>query len=263
MTLVWLSDIHLDRATPDRIERFIDQLRKTRADAAILTGDTAHAVRLVTDLQRVAEALDGPLWFVLGNHDHYGSSVGAVRDAVLALGQTTPNAGWLPPAGVVTLPDKRALVGVDGWADGRHGSPLTTPVLLNDDHLIAELARQDSRRARLVVRRTLADADAVRLATLLDRAASAGHRSILVATHVPPFVEALPPGSRVAHPDWYPVLVSGATGRVLKQFAARHPTIDIEVLAGHSHRHSDTRLAPNLRVRVAEARYGDPRVLRV
>jgi predicted phosphohydrolase len=263
MTLVWLSDIHLDRATPDREEWFLDQLRKRRADTAILTGDTSHAPRLVADLQRIAEALSGPLWFVLGNHDHYGSGVGAVRDTVIALGETTAAARWLPPAGVVTLPDGRALVGVDGWADGRHGSPLTTPVVLNDDHLIAELAAQDSRRAKLVVRRTLADADAARLATLLDRAAVAGHRSILVATHVPPFVEALPPDSRIAHPDWYPVLVSGATGRVLRRFAADHPTIELEVLAGHSHRHHDTRLAPNLRVRVAEARYGDPRVLRV
>lgn len=261
MAFLWLSDIHLDRATPLGEARFLKNIRKNGRNTAILTGDTSHAKRLVPDLERLAGELGGALHFVLGNHDHYGSSVGEVRDAVLAVGAATPSISWLPPAGVVVLPDGRALVGVDGWADGRLGDPLTTPIVLNDDRLIAELAAHEDRRAKVVVRRTLADADATRLATLLRRAIEAGHREIVVATHVPPFVECLPPGSRVADPDWYPLLISAATGRVLRVIAGRHPEVQLDVLAGHSHRASDVMILPNLRVRVAPARYGTPEAI--
>lgn len=261
MTVVWLSDIHLDRATLQRQQHFTDQLRETAPVSTIVTGDISHAARLVADLQRLAEATGTPIWYVLGNHDHYGSGVGAVRDAVIALGRESPLLQWLPPAGVVTLPDGRALVGVDGWADGRRGRPMTTPIVLNDDRLIAELAEQSERRAKLVVRRTLADADADRLATLLERAREAGHQRIVVATHVPPFVAALPPESRIASPDWYPVLISVAVGRVLSRFARAHPEIELEVLAGHSHRAHQARILANLCIRVAPARYGVPRLL--
>jgi predicted phosphohydrolase len=260
VTRTWITDCHLDRASPAAIERFHGKVRESAADAVIVTGDVSNAGRLVADLQRLADAARAPIWFVLGNHDHYGASVGTVRDTVLALGEANPAIRWLPPAGVVELETDVVLVGVDGWADGRHGDPLRTPLVLNDDRLIAELAAQESRTAKLAVKRILADADADRLTALLDRAADTAPRQVIVATHVPPFVEALRPGSREAGPDWLPLLVCGATGAVLRRFAENHPAIDLLVLAGHSHRACDARIAPNLRVRVGEARYGEPRV---
>ncbi len=254
----WITDCHLDRAGPAAVEGFLTTLRRMSPSAVIVTGDISNATRLVPDLQRLADAAQAPLHFVLGNHDHYGGSVESVRDAVIALATARPEIAWLPPVGVVTLDDTTALIGVDGWADGRHGEPLTTPLVLNDDRLIAEVAAQPTRLARLAVKRALADADAARLDTLLERAAATGASRLVVATHVPPFVAALRPGSREAHPHWHPLLVCGATGAVLERFAEAHPHIAIDVLAGHSHRGHAAQLAPNLRVTVAEARYGHP-----
>lgn len=259
MTIAWISDCHLDRAAPDAVESFLDTLRSFAPESVILTGDVSNASRLVADLERIADAARAPLHFVLGNHDYYGSSIGAVRDAVLALAERRTDIRWLPPAGPQRLNPETLLVGVDGWADGRHGDPLRTPLILNDDRLIAEVAAQRGRTAKLVVKRILADADASRLATLLGRASDAAARRIVVATHVPPFVEALAPGSRESHPDWHPLLVSGATGTVLRAFANAHPTIELEVLAGHAHRACQVSILANLKVRVAGARYGAPR----
>jgi hypothetical protein len=213
----------------------------------------------MVDLESIADAAGRPLYYLLGNHDHYGGSVAAVRDLAVSLAERRPDIQWLPPAGVIQLDDDLALVGVDGWADGRHGDPLTTPLRLNDDRLIAELAAQPGRSGKLAVKRALADADAARLATLLDRAAAVASR-ILVATHVPPFPEALPTTGPLARAEWLPLLVCGATGELLRAFAGNHPDHHLTVLAGHSHAPTDVRIAANLRCLVGGARYGSPTV---
>lgn len=250
MLFRWLTDLHLDHATPDAAAALHTSLQRGPGVPVILTGDLSTAGRLVADLERLADAAGAPIYHVLGNHDHYGASVGAVRDAVIALADRRPEICWLPPAGVVALDDATVLVGVDGWADGRHGDPLRTPLVLNDDRLIEELAIQPTRLMRLAVRRALADADAARLSILLDRALATAAQRIVVATHIPPFVAALAPGSRIASPNWHPLLVCGAVGAVLSSFASEHPAVRFDVLAGHSHAAADVAIAANLRVRV-------------
>jgi Icc protein len=255
--ILWASDLHWDHAPVGSRQAFVDTLRATPDRSVVITGDIAVAARLVADLGFLADAAARPLHFVLGNHDHYGSTVGKVRDAVIELAVRRPEIQWLPPAGVVALDERTALVGVDGWADGRHGDALHTPLRLNDDRFIGELATQSSRAARLAVKQALADADAVRLATLLARAAASA-RHIVVATHVPPFPEALPATGRLSSAEWLPLLVCDATGAVLKAAAAAHPGHEFLVLCGHTHVERDVMVLPNLRCRVAGARYGEP-----
>ena len=259
MSILWATDLHLDHAATEARATLFERVRGAAAEHVIVAGDISLASRFTADLVDIADAAECPVWYVLGNHDHYGATIGSVRDAATALAERRPDIQWLPPAGVVTLGNDTALIGVDGWADGRVGDALTTPLVLNDDRLIGELAAHASRRARLVVKQALADADALRLATLLERAAGAASR-LIVATHIPPFLEALPARGRLSHPAWQPLLICGATGSVLKHFAATHSKVDITVLAGHTHVACSTELAPNLRLRVAAARYGTPRV---
>ena len=256
-TFLWTTDPHLDHASSAARERFLEGLRRAPGLAVVLTGDTSSATRLAADLETIADAAARPLYHVLGNHDHYGATVATVRDAVVTLGQRRPEIQWLPPAGVVSLEAGLALIGVDGWADGRYGNALSTPFRLNDDRLIGELAAQPSRAARLVIKRSLADADAARLGTLLARAAPVARR-IVVATHLPPFVEALPRSGPLSRPTWQPLLVCGATGVVLRDFAIEHPDHRITVLAGHTHAGTDVAILPNLRCVVGGTRYGSP-----
>lgn len=184
-SVIWSTDPHLDHATPAARDRFLTAMREAPGLAVILTGDTSVAGRLAADLEAVADAAGRPVYHLLGNHDHYGSTIAAVRDNVVSLAKRRPDIRWLPPAGVIELDRGVALVGVDGWADGRFGDPLTTPLRLNDDRLIGELAAQPSRSGKLAIKRALADADAARLTTLLSQAAEVAPR-IVVATHVPP-----------------------------------------------------------------------------
>lgn len=260
MPHAWISDPHLDRASPAAADAFLVTLRERTPESVILTGDLSNSSRLVADLEALADAANAPVYHVLGNHDHYGASIGTVRDAVVALSARRPEIQWLPPAGPVRLDSETLLVGVDGWADGRHGDPLRTPLVLNDDRLIEEVRAQPGRAGKLLVKRVLADADAERLDTLMERATAESPGRIVVATHVPPFVDALPAGSREAHPHWQPLLVSRATGAVVHRFALDNPAIRFTVLAGHSHRGHQVRILENLTVKVAAARYGAPTV---
>jgi hypothetical protein len=224
-----------------------------------VTGDTSIALHLIADLEFLADAAARPLYFVLGNHDHYGGSVAGVRDAVLALAGRRREIQWLPPAGVVALDHETVLVGVDGWADGRYGDPLATPLVLNDDRRIGEIAAPQTRAGKLVVKRALADADANRLDLLLGRAVATA-RHVVIATHVPPFPESLPKSGKLSHPGWLPLLVCGATGAVIRKAAAAHPEHTFLVLCGHAHAAADVWIAANLRCVVAGARYGEPGV---
>jgi predicted phosphodiesterase len=256
-SLAWATDLHLDHAGDEARAALLEALRRSAADAVILTGDISVASRLIADLRAIGAAAARPVYYVLGNHDHYGASIAAVRDGVIALAEEDPRMQWLPPAGVVPLDADTALIGVDGWADGRFGDALATPFVLNDDRLIAEIAAQPGRVGKLAIKRALADADAARLAVLLERSAPMA-RCLIVATHVPPFVEALPAHGRLSDPRWRPLLTCAATGRVLTAFARAHPDHHLTVLAGHTHAATETRVLPNLVCRVGSARYGSP-----
>lgn len=262
MTILWATDPHLDHVGAPVRAAFLESLRASSPERLIVTGDISTAASFTTDLEAMANAAAAPVYYVLGNHDHFGASVGAVRDAATALAARRPDIQWLPPLGVVTLSSGEALVGVDGWADGRVGDPFTTPLVLNDDRLIAELAAQPGRHGRIAVKQALASADADRLESLLHRAAAVARR-ILVATHVPPFIEALPTHGRLADPAWRPLLISGATGAVLRHFAETHPEHALSVICGHTHVEWSCEITNNLSVRVGGARYGAPRFVRL
>lgn len=250
LPLLWLSDLHLDQNPATARHTLGERVARSAEPALLLTGDLSNANQLVADLEWLADIAQRPLYFVLGNHDHYGGSVGEIRDAVTALAERRPTIRWLPPAGMVALDGDTALVGVDGWADGRIGNALTTRFRLNDDRLIAELAAQPTRAAKLAIKRALADADAARLAVLLERAIPTA-RTIVIATHIPPFAEALPSRGHLADPDWPPLLVCGATGTVIRQAATNHPETQFVVLCGHTHVATDTTVMGNVRCLVA------------
>ncbi|MEO5826269.1 MAG: metallophosphoesterase [Gemmatimonadales bacterium] len=257
ITLPWCADIHLNLARPEAEARFLDALRKHRGEPVVICGDITTSRHLVPALERIADAVARPIAFVLGNHDHYGGSVAGVRDTVRALNARRPEITWLPPAGAVRIDEDIVLIGVDGWADGRYGDGLGTPLRLNDDRLIAEIAAQPDHAHRLAARRVLADADAARLDALLEEAIGLA-RHVVIATHVPPVIEVLPQRGRRSSPDWWPILACGATGTRLRDRARRHAGHRFTVLAGHTHVAADVIVAANLRVLTNSARYGAP-----
>jgi predicted phosphohydrolase len=256
--LAWATDVHLNFLSAQGMDAFCAALASEEADAVLITGDIAEGPTVEPLLSLVAAELKTPIYFVLGNHDFYRSSIPRVREAVAELSRRSPWLTWLPAAGVVPLGGETALVGVDGWADGRLGDYVRSPVMLNDYLLIAELAGL-SRAARLDRLHQLGDAEAAHLEAPLT-AALGRYRRVIVATHVPPFKEACWHEGRLSNDDWLPHFTCRAVGEVLRRTAAAHPDRKIRVLCGHTHGAGTAEILPNLKVVTGGAEYGEPRV---
>src|SRR5688572_9674055 len=121
MRILWLTDVHLNFADAMRQRGFLWQVREAGADAILLSGDIAEADDVCEYLERMAEAWELPLYFVLGNHDFYFGSIAEVRRRVGDLCVKQPLLRYLTTSEVIELSPCVGLVGHDGWADGRVG----------------------------------------------------------------------------------------------------------------------------------------------
>jgi predicted phosphohydrolase len=256
--LAWLTDIHLDFLSPEAIAALGAKVVRSGADAALLTGDISVARALAAHLAALVRGWEVPCYFVAGNHDYYGASIDVVRRGLRELRGLDARLRWLPNEGVVRLTEKTALVGVDGWADGRLGDGAGTQVVLNDHLRIVDLL-QPSRAKLLETVRAIGDAEAATLRRLLGEAL-APCEHVIVATHVPPFRESSTHLGRVSGDDWLPWMTCHATGEVLRELALAHPERRITVLAGHTHDRCRVAIEPNLEVRVGAAEYGHPTI---
>ena len=273
MRLAWATDIHLDAAGAAGIAPFVRDLGDTDLDALVVTGDIGNADRLAHDLEHLLMWFSRRVYFVLGNHDYYGSNIRAVREQVHRLSENNPDLIWLPEAGVISLTDRTALVGHGGWADGRLGDYQGSRILLNDHLIIDEFAslgrggqvtasaffEESVLASRLDLLHRLGDEAAAYLAQVLP-AALQDHEQVVLATHVPPFREACWYQGEISNDDWLPQMSCKAVGEVLRSVMEAHPDRELLVLCGHTHGEGEVHILPNLFVRTGGARYGAPRL---
>jgi predicted phosphohydrolase len=276
MRVAWATDIHLDFLADEQVRGFAATLAGERPDVVVLSGDLSHAELLEHHLRLLVGGVTCPVYFVLGNHDYYGSSIADVRQAVAELCARKPRLRWLPACGVVHLSERTAMIGCDGWADARLGDPDGTPVILNDFFHIAELAEtlEPAVRATPALLRgrdrgplhrelqARGDAEAAACDALLT-AALADHAEVLVVTHVPPFAAACWHEGELSNDEWLPYFTCAALGEVLRAQARANPGRELTVLCGHTHGAGEAQIEPNLRVLTGGAVYRRPELQRV
>jgi Icc-related predicted phosphoesterase len=261
MRAIWLTDLHLNFAAAGPRREFYQSLRACAADAILLGGDIAEAPSLAQYLAELEAATEQPIYFVLGNHDFYGSSFAAVRREVRTLVKSSERLIWLTEAGVVALSQTTGLIGHDSWADGRLGDGAASGVMLNDFLLIQEL-------------RTNSQAELFdRLGEIGDRAAREAeanlcealrrYRRVIFLTHVPPFREACWHEGRISDSDFLPHFTCKAMGDMLVRRMEEHPDCELTVLCGHTHGQGAVRVGQNILVRTGGAEYGRPAIQNV
>jgi predicted MPP superfamily phosphohydrolase len=263
MKLIWLTDIHLNFLTPERRMEFYQNIIATSSDKILISGDIAEAPSVVDLLKEMAEAIQKPLYFVLGNHDYYGGQVDSLRQEMRDLTQNEPLLHWLPSSGVHDLGNQTILLGEDCWADGRLGSYANSHVVLNDSRMIVDLFQNNiqGKYKLLEKMQQLADQDAQHLKDSLSNALS-NHRpkKVIVLIHVPPFREACMHEGKISNDDFLPFFSSKITGDVLMQIAQENKTVEFLVLCGHTHSNAYWQPCENLIIKAGAADYGKPEI---
>jgi Icc protein len=254
--LVWVTDIHLNFISMAGVEAFSRRIVDARPDAVLVGGDIGEASDVIVYLRLLADRIERPIYFVLGNHDFYFGSITNLRTAVAELTRRSEWLRYLPSCGVVELTDSTCLIGHDAWGDGRIGDYAGSQVMLNDYLLIEELTGLD-RVTRLCKLNSLGDEAADYLGSLLP-VALARYRHVLTLLHVPPFREACWHEGRISDEDWLPHFTCKAVGHLLRDAMLSQPDCQMSVLCGHTHGAGEARILPNLNVKTGGAVYGSP-----
>ena len=267
--LAWCTDIHLNFLHKEQRMRFYHELAKTHPDAVLITGDIAEGDDVVEKLNEMQEALDRPIYFVLGNHDFWHSSAEAMDEKILSA--IDKNLWYLGSGLAQPLDDKTVLVGVDGWADGRLGDYENSTVQLWDSQLIDNLAKgaaytvsgKYDKKGLLSAMQKEADMDAWWLGQQLSECLSLKPERIIIGTHIPPFKEASKYRGKISDDSFLPFYTCKAIGDVLLQYANDNPEIKFEVYCGHTHGAAVFQAAANLVVEAGAAEYREPALQKI
>ncbi len=265
MKLAWLTDIHLNFIEDDIRQKFYNEIMNTECHAVLISGDIAETPCLSDILNEMVSYINKPIYFVLGNHDYYRGQIKEVRDAMTDLTKMHDKLFWLPASGIQKLDSNTFLIGQDGWADGRLGDFQNSQVTLNDSRMIADLFQEKilGRYQLLEKMQQLADSDAIRLKSDLEKAVSQNPQKVIVLTHVPPFKEACLHEGEMSSDDWLPYFSSKVMGDVLTKIACENPKIDFLILCGHTHSKANLRYFNNLVIEVGKAEYYQPEIQKI
>lgn len=275
MRTAWTTDIHLDALadkSPTAVRDFFTSVFNSSPESLIITGDIATADLIEECLTLIDRTATCPVYFVCGNHDFYGGSVPLVRDTINNLCTTSSNLTYLTHSGVKSLTPDTALVGHDGWYDGYLGDPRRSSFLMTDWFRISEFidagattrftggwsgGQSVNLGVCLAVARKLAAEAAAYIEDVAAQAADT-HRSVIIATHVPPWEDAHVHQSMKGEPGAMPWYTSKLMGDAIERVAASHPNTEFTVLCGHTHGQKSHKVSHNLVCHVGHSDYGAP-----
>lgn len=256
--IAWATDLHFDAADRAQHRLFCDLVVAHEPDLILIGGDISNGSSSLVYLQQLSQFIKKPFYFVLGNHDFYHGSIDKIREMAHEISKEYPSLNYLTHIGLFTLSEKTALIGHDGWADGRAGDFLKSNIMLNDYYLIDELKKLNQEEKLIKLNELGSEAAAYFKKTLLEGFKT--YDRIIALTHVPPFIEACLYEGKICDANWAPHFVCQALGDVFREVMLQHPEKHLLVLCGHSHSGNDLEVLPNLRVVTGQTELGNPNV---
>jgi Icc-related predicted phosphoesterase len=263
MKIVHTTDPHLDCAGVNQIQLYKESLMNAHADAIIITGDISNGSHSINALS-FYEDLGCPVYFVCGNHDYYHTIINLKRE-FLSKNYTINNLQnnkpvWLGNESFISLDSNTALVGHDGWYDAEEGTPEKTTVFLADFLHIKDFSICfHSDKKRLIKKfKSLAKESAEHIYNGIEQAVSYGHKTVIVATHVPPFKENSKYNNKMSADDFLPFFCSRIMGKMLLKASKKFKEANLIVLCGHTHHDAFYSPANNVKVITGHSVYGKP-----
>ena len=271
MRLAWATDIHLDM-TDDTIGKVQALAHESRdADIVLITGDISVSNMVIQHLSLLEQTIGKQIYFVLGNHDYYGSSFESVRKSVNDFCNSSSYLRYMSSVPFIRLQPGISLVGHDGWYDAQNGNPHSNMLLMNDWLKISDFnaalrgaagGQVLNKNVIIEVSRKQAQQASIHIANGI-KAVVKDSNHIIVMTHVPPFKESfnsMEKYSGMSVNDVLPWYTCKLLGDTLMAAAKTYPHVKFTVLSGHAHSHYDDDLLNNLNVKVGHAVYKHPRV---
>lgn len=259
--IAWLTDVHFNFLEAGQLLDFLNRVRDSKADAVFLGGDIAEATDVSGYLKQMDQHLSVPIYFVLGNHDYYYGSIETVRREMKKLCSECEKLTYLNDSDVIQLAPDVALIGHDGWADGRIGDYENSTVMLNDYKLIKELAGL-SKTDLLQKLGSLGDEAAQHIRQVLPEAASA-NRQVILLTHVPPTRESCWNEGEISDDEWAPHFACQAVGEAILEIMRENPQSQLTVLCGHTHSAGQSKPLENVLILTGAAEYGHPEIQKI
>lgn len=272
MKIAWATDIHLDflrNETDDSLVRsaFLEPLSSSGADCVVISGDVSLASMLEDHLKLFDEIVQRPVYFVLGNHDFYGSRFDTVRSKVGLICGASTNLRYLSlQKEALNLTPGLSLVGHDGWYDAYYGSPFTGGLVMSDWIQIQDFSEHVYHSIRgisvdapniISVAREASFLAAEHVYHLSSKAARKS-KNVMIVTHVPPFPEVHSQGGKGSHDAAIPWYTSKLMGDAIARLALENPEVSFTVLCGHSHHKIRVKKGKNVECFVGGSEYGEP-----
>ena len=255
--MVWLTDLHLTvcENPQEKISKIAEVVHNNRASGCFMTGDTSQANSLIVSLAGIESVLKMPIYFVLGNHDYWGSTVENIRTEMKNLGSFSTFLKYLGNSSYLPLTDSTCVLGHDGWYDFVLGGP---NIAMNDWKNIGDFnglsnqgivakAQELSRMSALSVMNSI-------------KAATRYYKNIIILTHVPPWKEISLDDDKFLQNEKIGSYTSKFMGDVISQAAKAFPNVTFTVLCGHSHFEATHQVSSNIIARCGKAKYGSPDV---
>lgn len=256
----WATDVHLDFLKGDqrRLIAFAESLVERNPTGILLTGDVSVAHQLVFHLSAVERVVQRPIYFVLGNHDYYGSGIEEMRKSMHQLSNISPFLKYMPTLAYQALSPSTALVGHDGWYDALYGDWQGSKFEMTDWQLIHDFRQVNGDKSTIVSLARKLARDAVLHVQAGIKQAVRYHKHVIVLTHFPPFREAHVHQGRTGDDHAQPWFTSRMMGDMLLDASRAYPNVKFTVLSGHTHGKWSGKIAENLMVHVGGAEYARP-----
>jgi predicted MPP superfamily phosphohydrolase len=256
-SFTWLTDPHLEFCSHRTRHDLYQSINQAAGEIVVITGDISAGPHRSDQYTELAEHVTKPIYFVLGNHDRYGTTFANTEAVVARVTRQFSHLVRLDGSQVIPLNESVALIGVEGWADGLGGEGPSTKARINDFYEIVDFATEPEPQVfRAMKERARKYARALRPSLLK---ALKAYQTTIIATHVPPYEDAAWHEGSPSSGDYQPFFSSPTMGKLIKAAATEHPGKSVLVLCGHTHSPGIYRDGSIL-VLTAGARYGYPAI---
>lgn len=265
MMLRLVADLHYDFINNLNNIKVLNGLGKPhksqQIDGIILIGDIANYFDLKITLNIIADSCKVPIYFVLGNHDYYGSGIKETKQLAVEISKKTKGRKkiiYLSDDMIYPLTNSSCLIGQDLFYDTLAGNYFGSSVQLSDFFCIKDLKVRDKRLMYQLIIQPLLSEELAQLNKKILFAIKRNYTSILIVTHFPIFIENCTYKGKISDDDWLPYFCCKSAGRLISEYAKLHPKVNFIVMSGHTHEFTHKKILPNLLSRTLYAKYGEP-----